>query len=35
MGEILIKLGEIVWGPVMICILVGTGLYLTIRLGFV
>lgn len=24
-----------VWGPIMVALLVGTGLYLTIRLGFV
>jgi len=31
----LVSISEIVWGPVMICLLVGTGLYLTVRLGFV
>lgn len=35
LDELLIRLGEIVWGPAMIGLLVGTGLYLTIRLGFV
>jgi AGCS family alanine or glycine:cation symporter len=35
MEETLVKLGEMVWGPVMIFLLVGTGLYLSIRLGFV
>jgi AGCS family alanine or glycine:cation symporter len=29
------KMNGIVWGPVMIILLVGTGLYLTVRLGFV
>ncbi len=29
------KMNDIVWGPVMIVLLVGTGLYLTVRLGFV
>ncbi|MFC1692189.1 alanine/glycine:cation symporter family protein [Candidatus Latescibacterota bacterium] len=33
--SILIQLSEIVWGPVMVCLLVGTGLYLTIQLRFV
>lgn len=35
MDGLLIKLGEILWGPAMIGLLVGTGVYLTIRLGFV
>ena len=29
------KMNDIVWGPVMIVLLVGTGLYLTVRLRFV
>lgn len=33
--KLLVSISEIVWGPVMICLLVGTGLYLTVRLGFV
>ena len=28
-------LNDIVWGPVMIVLLVGTGIFLTLRLGFV
>lgn len=35
MDELLIRVSEAAWGPIMICLLVGTGLYLTIRLGFV
>ena len=33
--EILSSLSSIAWGPVMIVLLVGTGIYLTIRLGFI
>ncbi|MHC4395160.1 MAG: alanine/glycine:cation symporter family protein [Planctomycetota bacterium] len=33
--QLLMRISEVVWGPIMICLLVGTGLYLTIRLGFV
>jgi AGCS family alanine or glycine:cation symporter len=35
MDEILTRISDIVWGPVMVALLVGTGLYITIRLGFV
>ncbi|MFC1512179.1 alanine/glycine:cation symporter family protein [Candidatus Latescibacterota bacterium] len=35
LDSMLTQLSEIVWGPVMACLLVGTGLYLTIRLRFV
>lgn len=35
MDELLVKVGGIVWGPAMICLLVGTGVYLTIRLRLV
>ena len=34
LSEILSAVSGIVWGPVMITLLVGTGLYLTIRLRF-
>jgi AGCS family alanine or glycine:cation symporter len=34
MEEMLSNVSNIVWGPVMIGLLVGTGLYLTIRIGF-
>ncbi len=34
-SKVLIWLSGVVWGPIMIVLLVGTGLYLTIRLGFV
>jgi AGCS family alanine or glycine:cation symporter len=33
MDAILTQVSGWVWGPVMICLLVGTGIYLTIRLG--
>jgi len=33
MEEALVKLGEMVWGPVMIFLLVGTGLYLNYPIG--
>ena len=35
MDELLGWLSGVVWGPIMIFLLVGTGFYLTIRLGFV
>ncbi len=35
MDEILTSISDFVWGPAMIILLVGTGLYLTLRLGFV
>ncbi|MBT3233032.1 MAG: sodium:alanine symporter family protein [Calditrichaeota bacterium] len=35
LSEILSSIGSIVWGPVMSGLLVGTGIYLTIRLRFV
>ena len=35
LNEIISGLSGIVWGPVMVAMLVGTGLYLTIRLKFV
>ena len=35
MEELLTQIGGMVWGPVMITLLVGTGVYLTIRLGLV
>ena len=35
MDEVLTRISGIVWGPVMVSILVGTGLYLTLRLLFV
>ena len=35
MDKLLTEISGIVWGPMMICLLVGTGVYLTIRLGFV
>ncbi len=34
-GQLMTAVNGIVWGPVMIVLLVGTGLYLTIRLRFV
>jgi alanine or glycine:cation symporter, AGCS family len=34
LDEILKSISDFVWGPAMIVLLVGTGLYLTIRLGF-
>jgi len=35
MDAILTQVSGMVWGPVMICLLVGTGLYLTVRTRFV
>ena len=32
--EILSKIDDFVWGPVMLILLVGTGIFLTIRIGF-
>lgn len=34
LGEILQKIDDVVWGPVMLVLLVGTGIFLTIRLEF-
>lgn len=34
LGEILTKIDDFVWGPVMLIFLMGTGIYLTIRTGF-
>ncbi|MBY0123005.1 sodium:alanine symporter family protein [Bacillus sp. S/N-304-OC-R1] len=34
MTDILSKIADFVWGPPLLILLVGTGLYLTIRLGF-
>ena len=34
MSEIISTIDDIAWGPVMLMLLVGTGLYLTVRLGF-
>lgn len=33
-SEILSKVNEFVWGPVMLVLLVGTGVFLTVRLKF-
>lgn len=33
-ADILVKVDDFVWGPVMLILLVGTGIYLTIRTGF-
>lgn len=33
-GQILTKVDDFVWGPVMLILLVGTGIFLTIRTGF-
>lgn len=33
-ASVLEKLNDFVWGPVMLCLLVGTGIFLTIRLKF-
>lgn len=33
-GDILTKVDDFVWGPVMLILLVGTGIFLTIRTGF-
>jgi len=33
-ADIINKLNTIAWGPWMLVLLVGTGLYLSIRLGF-
>ena len=32
--NVLGKIDDFVWGPVMLILLVGTGIFLTIRLGF-
>ncbi|MDE6314143.1 MAG: sodium:alanine symporter family protein [Lachnospiraceae bacterium] len=34
LSQILIKVDDFVWGPVMLILLVGTGIFLTIRTGF-
>lgn len=34
LSEILTKVDDFVWGPVMLVLLVGTGIFLTFRLGF-
>lgn len=34
LGEILQKIDDVVWGPVMLVLLVGTGIFLTVRLEF-
>ena len=33
-ANVLSKIDDFVWGPVMLILLVGTGVFLTIRLGF-
>lgn len=33
-AELIAKIDEFVWGPVMLVLLVGTGIFLTVRLGF-
>ncbi|MBD8973881.1 MAG: sodium:alanine symporter family protein, partial [Clostridiales bacterium] len=33
-SEVVSKVDDFVWGPVMLVLLVGTGVYLTIRTGF-
>jgi AGCS family alanine or glycine:cation symporter len=34
LAEIVSKMDDFVWGPVMLILLVGTGIFLTIRLKF-
>lgn len=34
LSEVLVKIDDFVWGPVMLVLLVGTGIFLTFRLGF-
>ena len=33
-GELVAKINGIVWGPIMLTLLIGTGLFLSIRMGF-
>ncbi|MCJ8304517.1 MAG: sodium:alanine symporter family protein, partial [Shewanella sp.] len=33
--SLLVEVNALVWGPVTLCLLVGTGLYLTIRLRLI
>ena len=34
LNEIIKAVNDFVWGPVMLVLLVGTGVFLTLRLGF-
>ena len=34
LAEVLVTVDDFVWGPVMLILLVGTGVFLTIRTGF-
>lgn len=34
LSQIISRIDDIVWGPIMLILLVGTGIYLTVRIGF-